>query len=121
MPTPEENSTEGQGVLTLNGEHNLGGPGLGAQLVPRLAPEPRVVVLRRRDEGVRVPALAARRRVGLVGDGVVPVPDHLGEWVAAGGGAHQGDGLAEADRLALDVAGDLGRAGRVCKTEISES
>ena len=49
--------------LTLDGEHDVGAAGLCAEVVLGLAAVARAVVLGGRHEGVRVPALAARRRV----------------------------------------------------------
>ena len=102
-------------VLTLHGEDDLGGHGRGVEVVVALAAEHGVVVVRGGEEGVRVPRLAPRGRVGGVDEDVVAVPRDLGQGVAAAGLADEGHGLAEADRLALDVAGDLRGTGRVWK------
>ena len=102
-------------VLTLHGEDDLGGHGRGVEVVVALAAEHGVVVVRGGEEGVRVPRLAPRGRVGGVDEDVVAVPRDLGQRVAAAGLADEGHGLAEADRLALDVAGDLRGTGRVWK------
>ena len=107
-------------VLTLHGEDDLGGHGRGVEVVVALAAEHGVVVVSGGEEGVGVPRLAPRGRVGGVDEDVVAVPRDLGQRVAAAGLADEGHGLAEADRLALDVAGDLGRAGRVCGYEERE-
>ena len=101
--------------LTLHREHDVGAAGLGAEVVLGLTPVARAVVLGGGDEGVRVPALAAGRRVRLVHQLVVAVPGELGQRVAARGGAHEGHRLPEPDRLALDVPRDLWRARRVWK------
>ena len=99
--------------LTLHREDDVCAAGLGAEVVLGLTPVARAVVLGGGDEGVRVPALAARRRVRLVHQLVVAVPGELGQRVAAGRGAHEGHRLPEPDRLALDVPRDLRRARRV--------
>ena len=70
--------------LTLDREYDVGAAGLGAEVVPGLAAVARAVVLRGGDEGVRVPALAARRRVRLVHQLAVAVPGELGQRVPAG-------------------------------------
>lgn len=102
-------------VLTLDGEDDLGGHGRGVEVVVALAAEHRVVVVRGGEEGVRVARLAPGGRVGGVDEDVVAVPRDLGQRVAPAGLADEGHGLAEADGLALDVAGDLRGPGRVWK------
>ena len=101
--------------LTLDGEDDVGAAGLGAEVVLGLAAVARAVVLGGGDEGVGVPALAARRRVRLVDQLAVAQPGQLGQRVAARRRAHQRHRLPQPDRLPLDVAGDLRRSWRICK------
>ena len=104
----------------MHREDDFGRLLLRAVLVAGLAAELGVVVLHGGHERVGVSRLEAGRRVGLVLEVAVAVPRDLGEGVAAGRGAHQGHGLAEADRLAFDVAGNLGGTRWILKKKIND-
>ena len=102
-------------VLTLDCHDDLGRHGLGAHVVLGFAAVPGLVVVRGRDEVVHVAGLPSRGGVGEVDADPVLEPDDLGQRVAPVGDADQGDGLAQANRLALDVPLDLGRTGGILR------
>lgn len=94
----------------------MGGHGLDAHDVGDLAHEPGIVVVGLGHEGQNVLGYLALGRVDRLDLLAVPVPDHLSRGIAAPGFAGEVDRLSPSQGLALHVALDGRRPGRICSS-----